>query len=338
MGALMLVLGGTCWRVVGAMESQLEIAAGTTAKSVEQIGTLASSLANAKAAETGFILFSSLNDAAQIETNRLKFSQAAGEMQRITVELRPVVTGEAASALELIESGRTALARDFQQMLAFCGEQQCNQALEMHIQKEVPRIHQMETAASRLVARQHELLLSMQGESAARASLCRTIILCLIGLCLVLGLGIHIGIRGMTKRLSGFAERLTGTAGLALQTADQVSTASQGLARGTSEQASSIEETSATANEMAAMTRQNASNTQATAKLVRESDSHVEQANQTLRAMVESMKEINGSSEKVSRIIKIIFGGWRRATYRPHQRDSQEQFVPLLSRLLCFPS
>jgi methyl-accepting chemotaxis protein len=73
----------------------------------------------------------------------------------------------------------------------------------------------------------------------------------------------------------------------------QVSSLSQALAHDSSEQAAALEETSAAAEDITLMTRKNADNSPAA-------------ANQTVDQMITSMQAINGSSEKVSKITKVI--------------------------------
>lgn len=88
--------------------------------------------------------------------------------------------------------------------------------------------------------------------------------------------------------------------------ATEIASSSHSLAQGTSEQAASLEETSASSEEMTSMTRKNADNSQQCAKLMLQVDARVVTANQTLGQMVTSMKEINASSDKISKIIKVI--------------------------------
>jgi methyl-accepting chemotaxis protein len=86
----------------------------------------------------------------------------------------------------------------------------------------------------------------------------------------------------------------------------QVSSSSQSLSQGATEQAASLEETSASMEEMASMTRKNAEGSQQAASLMGEVDGRVAQSNRSLRAMVGSMTSIRESSAKVSKIIKTI--------------------------------
>jgi methyl-accepting chemotaxis protein len=88
--------------------------------------------------------------------------------------------------------------------------------------------------------------------------------------------------------------------------AGQVATSSQALSQGATEQAASLEETSASMEEMASMTRQNAENSQTAAALMGEVDSKVQGSNVALEDMVASMASIQESSQQVAKIIKTI--------------------------------
>jgi len=88
--------------------------------------------------------------------------------------------------------------------------------------------------------------------------------------------------------------------------AEQVSSASQTLAQSASEQAASIQETSASSQQMAAVTQTNAENTKKTAQLMILVEQRIKEANGNLKEMQSSMEHIDGSSQKIRRIIKII--------------------------------
>ena len=54
------------------------------------------------------------------------------------------------------------------------------------------------------------------------------------------------------------------------------------------------------------MTHKNAENSQSVASMMAEVDQHVGESNRTFEQMVESMTEIYSSSQKISKIIKVI--------------------------------
>ncbi len=94
---------------------------------------------------------------------------------------------------------------------------------------------------------------------------------------------------------------------------DEVSTAagvlsssSQKIAEGASEQAASIEETSSSLEEMSSMTRQNANNADQANSIIGVTKDTVARAGQSMEKLITSMGEISRASEETSKIIKTI--------------------------------
>jgi methyl-accepting chemotaxis protein len=86
----------------------------------------------------------------------------------------------------------------------------------------------------------------------------------------------------------------------------QVSDASQSLSQGATESASSLEEISASLNQLASQTTTNAENANQANSLAAEASSSAQQGSQQMQAMVEAMAEINEASQNISKIIKTI--------------------------------
>jgi methyl-accepting chemotaxis protein/methyl-accepting chemotaxis protein-1 (serine sensor receptor) len=113
-------------------------------------------------------------------------------------------------------------------------------------------------------------------------------------------------IRGINKALTRAATELNDGSQQVASAAAEVSSSSQSLAHGASEQAASLEETSASTEEITSMVRRNAENSRSAAGLVKGAAELVTTANHNLEQMVGSMQEINSSSDKISKIIKVI--------------------------------
>jgi methyl-accepting chemotaxis protein len=99
--------------------------------------------------------------------------------------------------------------------------------------------------------------------------------------------------------LRASSESITGTAA-------QVHDASQTLASGSSQQAGSIEETSASLEEIAATTRSNADNANRAKTLATEARSAAEAGAADMRGMSQAVADIKNSSAKIAKIIKTI--------------------------------
>ena len=67
-----------------------------------------------------------------------------------------------------------------------------------------------------------------------------------------------------------------------------------------------MEETSASSEEITAMTRKNSDDSRSAAALMNETNQVVGDANRTLQEMEASMKEINASSDRIAKVIKVI--------------------------------
>ncbi|HVP13495.1 MAG TPA: methyl-accepting chemotaxis protein [Phycisphaerae bacterium] len=112
--------------------------------------------------------------------------------------------------------------------------------------------------------------------------------------------------RSITKPINRIIDGLNEGADQVNDAAAQVSTASQQLAEGASEQASSLEETSSALEQMAAMTRTNAENAKQANGLADQARNAAQNGDQTMHQLNEAMTGINESSEKISKIIKVI--------------------------------
>lgn len=86
----------------------------------------------------------------------------------------------------------------------------------------------------------------------------------------------------------------------------QVAGASEALAEGSTEQASAIEEITASIADIAAKTRQNADEAIKAAELAEQTIENVQQGNVQMHHMMEAMEQINQASENISKIIKVI--------------------------------
>lgn len=88
--------------------------------------------------------------------------------------------------------------------------------------------------------------------------------------------------------------------------AGQVASASQALAQGSTEQASAIEQITASMNDIAEKTSMNASQAGEVDKIAHNVAEEAEAGNEKMQEMVVAMKEINKSSMEISKIIKTI--------------------------------
>ncbi len=211
---------------------------------------------------------------------------------------------------ELFETIRPQLVQfmaAWDRVKALSDRNQSSEALELYNAEGAP----LRRALSKAVGAEIELNKANgeQDAEAATQSVIRTrywiwgliIISCLTGG----GLAFFV-ITGVNRLLNRSISELALGAEQINSAASQVASSSQSLAQGASEQAASIEETSASTEEITSMTRKNAENSKSAAAVMATVDQNVQQGNHTLDEMVVSMEEINASSGKISKIIKVI--------------------------------
>ena len=108
------------------------------------------------------------------------------------------------------------------------------------------------------------------------------------------------------NRIRGIAAQLAEGAKQTASAASQVSSSSQALAKGSSEQAASIEETSASAEEISTITRHNTDRSTKVADLMNQALPIVKALDSSFRDLGGTIAEVSKSSDKVSKVIKII--------------------------------
>ncbi len=107
------------------------------------------------------------------------------------------------------------------------------------------------------------------------------------------------GLRDMVGNIQIAGEQIATGSG-------QVSDASQALSQGATESASSLEEVTASMNQMASQVRTNAENASTANQLSSESKLAAEKGDKQMSEMVQAMEEINQAGQNISKIIKVI--------------------------------
>lgn len=112
---------------------------------------------------------------------------------------------------------------------------------------------------------------------------------------------------GLAVKAQGIVmESLANVADQVTQAAAEISSSSALIAQGASRQAASIEETTANAAEISQSARSNRENSSSAEALATASDSRFQETDSLLTDMVQAMSMIQNSSEKISRIVKVI--------------------------------
>ena len=127
----------------------------------------------------------------------------------------------------------------------------------------------------------------------------------IVGMILSLALSIFIT-RSITKPLAGYIDNLRESAQEVTQASDTLSTESQAMAQGASQQAAALEETSSSLEEMASMSRQNADNASQANVLSGEAAKTLQNAGSTIENLISAMQGVSKASEDTAKILKSI--------------------------------
>jgi hypothetical protein len=128
----------------------------------------------------------------------------------------------------------------------------------------------------------------------------------LIAVSLLVGAVVVMVVRQINIGLQRAVENLTQGADHVAGAVAKVFTSGQSLAQCASQQAAALEQTSASAEEINSMARRNTENCRSMADLMSRSQQGFTTTNQSLDEMVVAMGEINVSSDRISKIIRVI--------------------------------
>jgi methyl-accepting chemotaxis protein/methyl-accepting chemotaxis protein-1 (serine sensor receptor) len=305
--ALVLGLAYSSLSAIGSLGKELDSTVNVGAKKTELIGKIDTATSDMRVGQRGLALFSMLKDSAKAEASNQMYLTNAATIEKAAAEVRPLlVTDRAKQSLELIVSSLATWRPAYQELTVQCAKQQFGEEVKAALAKGVAASEQMNKGTDDLVEAQHEVFAAAAKAADAEVTRSRWIAFVLIGMCLAIGAAVVFIIRQISSTLRQIAGEMADGADQVAAAASQVSSSSQSLAQGSSEQAASIEETSASSEEINSMARKNAENSNAAAGNMTEASQRVEEANRNLAQMVVSMTEINASSDKISKIIKVI--------------------------------
>jgi methyl-accepting chemotaxis protein/methyl-accepting chemotaxis protein-1 (serine sensor receptor) len=123
---------------------------------------------------------------------------------------------------------------------------------------------------------------------------------------IAVGVALGVVIRGLVDQLKKSTQNLAESAEEITSAASQVAESSSSLAQGASQQAATIEETSSASNEINSMARRATESARKTAEMVTRSQASSSQTDESLNKMLTAMDGIGTSSQKISKIIKVI--------------------------------
>ena len=292
---------------IGILNEAFANTAGKTGRELQLAGILKGAEADMAAGLRAEILFTYAKNPALAATGAQLVRDSVERFQQALTEMRLYATTDREKqTVGDMESAAAAWTAGYAEVRQTAQAGDADAAVQIMIQKSIPYYVSLGRDAGELVKYADQKLQQQKQSAEAQfaGSKWFTILLLIVGAAAAVGsLAMSRSVAGDIRRCAG--QMLEGSRQVS-SAAGQVASASQSLAQGTSEQAATLEETSSSATEIAAITRKNAENTREVAAHMGETSQLVAAANHNLQEMVESMKEINGSSAKISKIIRVI--------------------------------
>lgn len=304
---LLVAISLASLNATSTLKSSFDTAAGKTAKKIALAGQLDTATSDMLASQRGFIMRSFANDKAYMASERLDFDRNAEKANAAILEIKPLLTTEEGKRLlEGLSSSVAQWVTNFAEVERLCNSGDTAGGLSFATANIVPLFKKAGESADRLVAEQQQLLQNDVADAATLNARSTWIAMALIGLGVCVGILALRAVRGISGSLRTLSGEMTNSAVQVASAAAQVSSVSQELARGASEQAASLEETSASSEQISATAKMNAENSQSVADMVEDAGAQIAEANERLSEMLASMKDLDNSSSKISKIIRVI--------------------------------
>jgi methyl-accepting chemotaxis protein/methyl-accepting chemotaxis protein-1 (serine sensor receptor) len=301
-----LALGGFGLYSVNRLSHSLEGAITADARQLELVNTMRANAWEAETQKRGAYLGATLGKMEMVNGFESRFQTAMARLRERMTDL---------DALRLTDADRASLnemksvANDYEplvrQFLALVKAGKANEVGPL-VEKIVPLVDRFDQIGTAMATRGSERLAETRqaAESLQATSLWITLGLLLVAVLASIAAVVVIrsvigNLRGITSELAHGSEEVASAAG-------QVSSTAQSMSQAANEQAASLEQTSASSEELNSMTQKNAENSREAARGMEEAGRLIQETNQHLESMLTSMRAINDSSEKISKIIKVI--------------------------------
>jgi methyl-accepting chemotaxis protein/methyl-accepting chemotaxis protein-1 (serine sensor receptor) len=248
-----------------------------------------------------------MNDGAQVEAKKLALAEALSEVSGSIDAFKTEASSEADRAgLADLTSDLDGWTRANDDVVRLVSAGKAADAAQLAKKSGDTFKTRSRTATDEIVGREQEALQADLEAAKDQTSSVRLMVFSgvLVAL-LVAGLAVR-SIAGAIRALRHQSQELREGTEHVVAAASQVATSAQGLSQQSTHQAASLQETSASMEEMASMTRKNAENAVQAADLATEVAQQVQGSNIALDDMVASMTAIRESSNKVAKIIKAI--------------------------------
>jgi len=255
----------------------------------------------------GILVRGFMKDAPTVEKYNQEFNATAQDMHAALKEMQALAfRPEVKQALQDMQSGLVPVEAGNQAVYQASKAGDMVAAPQLYTEIFLPAQKAIQPLVATILKAQEQLLAEAGSATETTIVSSRWIVVLLLVLTVCVAAALVFVVRQVNKLLRTSVSELSEAAVQIASAASQVSASSQSLAQGSSEQAATIEETSAASSEINSMAQRNTENSRTTAGIVSQSQERIEATNKSLDQMVDAMDGITSSSQKISKIIKVI--------------------------------
>jgi len=304
--AFTLILGISAWMSLAHIRTQTRVSSTSTHK-LALGGQMDALTENMLSLERGMVVRAFTKDVEIVDTYNAGFRDDLAKRQQLVKEYDSIVTSEKAKQiLQSIAASYDARMEAHDELYRLCraGDGVAAAALQRGKLKAMAEKTDAQILELQQIATSQVTEIAASNESLVNSSIWVVVVMILLSA--AVGAVVIYVVRQINFALTQVVSELSEGSQQTASAAAQVSSSSQSLAQGSSEQAASLEETSASSEEINAMAHKNTENSTNMAQMVAESKKEFQNTDRQLLDMMAAMDDINTSSSKIAKIIKII--------------------------------
>jgi methyl-accepting chemotaxis protein/methyl-accepting chemotaxis protein-1 (serine sensor receptor) len=304
---LTLIVGCTSIWIISSLGSRIRELVDVNAETQHVAVRMRASVSELKSIERAILIRVQMKDVAAAVQYDRDLQSVYAEWKKDLDEFKTLAdSDEERKEVEEIESDYNAVGRAHEEFFHLASAGKTDEAFKFLVEKELPIFKHATEVLGKVEQEEDEYMDTVAKSTEGRVALGRFTAISMLVLSVLVAFIIVWIVRQITVSLRRVIGELTEGAGQVASAAGQISSSSQSLAQGASEQAASLEETSASSEEINSMARKNAENSHSADGLVTQSQQKFAETNRSLETMVTAMCDIKASSDKVSKIIKVI--------------------------------
>jgi methyl-accepting chemotaxis protein len=310
MGALLLftfALGITSYIALSNISDRLETITAKTMVRSSLAHQMDKDSSDLLAAARGVLVRGFMKDKETTTKYHGQFVAAADDTQAAITAILPLISkDEVRQAVQQVQDGLPALRESDEAIYKAAIDGNLTLAASVYADQFLPLQKRQSTQAAAILKVQDQILAADTAAIRQSIATSRWLNALVLALACCVGLVVIFIVRQITATLRESVVELAESSTQIASAAQQVAASSQAMAQGSSEQAATIEETSSASAEINSMARRASDSSRSAAEIVNHSQADFEKTNTSLTQMVDAMDGINASSQKISKIIKVI--------------------------------